>query len=202
MNTKLLRLRAQYILFDIYDLFSFFVFVFGLVLLVRFFVFNPFTVVGASMQPNFTEWDFIVVDKITPRFGELERGDVIVFVPPQETVAYIKRIVGIPWETVWIKDDHIYICQWLYDKVSEAENCELLPEEYIPENFKTLAGSKKEAIFPVDEEWFFVAGDNRSNSSDSRVCFKNCYEWASYLVKTENMIGRVAFRLYPDISWF
>lgn len=55
MNKKLLVMRLQYILFDIYDLFSFFVFVFGLVLLVRFFVFNPFTVVGASMQPNFTE---------------------------------------------------------------------------------------------------------------------------------------------------
>ena len=195
-------MRLQYILFDIYDLFSFFVFVFGLVLLVRFFVFNPFTVVGASMQPNFTEWDFIVVDKITPRFGELDRGDVIVFVPPNESVAYIKRIIWIPGETVMIKDESIYICAGLYDKISQAENCELLPEEYIPNDFKTLAWNKKEAIFPVNEDGFFVAGDNRENSSDSRVCFKSCYEWAPYLVKDENMIWKVAFRLYPDVSKF
>jgi signal peptidase I len=54
---------------------------------------NPYSVVGASMFPTFQESDFIVVDKITPRFGQLHRGDVIVFVPPGKTIPYIKRII-------------------------------------------------------------------------------------------------------------
>ncbi|HCY21572.1 TPA: signal peptidase I [Patescibacteria group bacterium] len=64
-----------------------------MVLFVRFFIANPYTVVGASMAPTFQENDFIIVDKITPRFGELARGDIIVFVPPGKTVPYIKRVV-------------------------------------------------------------------------------------------------------------
>ncbi|MBU0626208.1 signal peptidase I [Patescibacteria group bacterium] len=62
-------------------------------LFIRFFVANPYTVVGASMHPTFEENDFIVVDKITPRFGELSRGDIIVFVPPGKNIPYIKRVV-------------------------------------------------------------------------------------------------------------
>ncbi|MEI8092498.1 MAG: signal peptidase I [bacterium] len=59
----------------------------------RFFVANPYTVVGASMAPTFAENDFIVVDKVTPRFGNLQRGDVIVFVPPGKSIPYIKRVI-------------------------------------------------------------------------------------------------------------
>jgi signal peptidase I len=84
------------VVFDLFDMLSFLVFVGGIVLFVRFFIANPYTVVGASMAPTFEESDFIIVDKITPRFGELTRGDIIVFVPPGKTVPYIKRIIGLP----------------------------------------------------------------------------------------------------------
>ena len=77
-----LKKKLLEILFDVFDMISFLVFVGGIVLFIRFFVANPYTVVGASMYPTFEESDFIVVDKITPRFAELKRGDVIVFVPP------------------------------------------------------------------------------------------------------------------------
>ncbi|HBB04861.1 TPA: signal peptidase I [Patescibacteria group bacterium] len=90
------KMKLRYFLLDLFDMISFLVFVGGIVLFVRFFVANPYTVVGASMSPTFEENDFIIVDKITPRFNDLKRGDVIVFVPPGKTIPYIKRIVGIP----------------------------------------------------------------------------------------------------------
>jgi signal peptidase I len=65
-------------------------------LFIRFFIANPYTVVGESMAPTFEENDFIIVDKITPRFGQFQRGDVVVFVPPGKTVPYIKRIIAFP----------------------------------------------------------------------------------------------------------
>lgn len=81
-------------LLDLFDVVAFLVFVGGIVLFIRFFIFNPYSVVGASMEPTFHENDFIIVDKITPRYGELRRGDVIVFVPPGKDIPYIKRVVA------------------------------------------------------------------------------------------------------------
>lgn len=88
--------KIRYFLLDLFDMVSFLVFVGGIVLFIRFFVANPYTVVGASMVPTFQENDFIIVDKITPRFTDLKRGDVIVFVPPGKNIPYIKRIIGVP----------------------------------------------------------------------------------------------------------
>jgi len=102
--------KIQDMAFDLFDMVAFLVFVGGIVLFVRFFIANPYTVVGESMSPTFEENDFIVVDKITPRFGKLQRGDVIVFVPPGKTVPYIKRIIGLPGETVKIHDSKVQIC--------------------------------------------------------------------------------------------
>jgi signal peptidase I len=62
------------------------------------------------MAPTFSENDFIVVDKITPRFGNLKRGDIIVFVPPGKTIPYIKRVIGLPGETVKLIDNAVLIC--------------------------------------------------------------------------------------------
>ena len=84
------------LLLDIFDIISFLIFVTGTVLFTRFFIFNPYTIVGASMEPTFHENDFIIVDKVTPRFGEFQRGDIIVFVPQGKNIPYIKRIVGMP----------------------------------------------------------------------------------------------------------
>jgi signal peptidase I len=60
----------------------------------------PYTVEGASMATNFHDKDFIIVDKITPKYSTLQRGDVVVFVPPGKDIPFIKRIVGMPGETV------------------------------------------------------------------------------------------------------
>jgi len=176
---------------------SFLIFVGGIVLFIRFFVANPYTVVWASMAPTFEESDFIIVDKITPRFSQLERGNVIVFVPPGKTIPYIKRIIGLPGETVKIKSNGVEICT----TNNGIEQCNTLSESY-------LSWVKTEARcgvdeFKIDTGGFFVLGDNRWFSTDSRCCFGlNCYEWSTYEVPFDHIIGKVYLRFFPNFSTF
>lgn len=95
---------------DTFDLIAFLLFVTGLVLFVRFFVFNPYTVIGQSMESTFHENDFIIVDKITPRWGEIKRGDIVVFVPRGKNLPFIKRVIGLPGEWIKLIDGGVYIC--------------------------------------------------------------------------------------------
>lgn len=81
------------LLLELFDLLSYVVFVGGIVFFIRFFLINPFNVVGMSMYPTIHDKDFILVDKISHRFTEYKRGDIIVFVPPQKTDPYVKRII-------------------------------------------------------------------------------------------------------------
>jgi signal peptidase I len=106
----------QYLLVELFDIVSFFIFIVGLLLCIRFFLFNPFTVVGQSMEPTFHENDFIIIDKITPQHDAIvnagdkilpsswsaavsrslpgvKRGDILVFVPPGKDVPFIKRVI-------------------------------------------------------------------------------------------------------------
>lgn len=145
-----IRARFWIIMLDLLDLISFFVFVTGIVLFVRFFVFNPYTVVGSSMEPMFEQGDFIIVDKITPRVGDLKRGDVIVFVPEGKDIPFIKRIVGLPGETVKVHDGKVSVC-------NEAQECTVLDENYLPAGLKTEAKCKlDEFIVPKESESYFV----------------------------------------------
>lgn len=189
--------RLVEILFDIFDMVSFLVFVWGIVLFVRFFVANPYTVVGASMYPTFEENDFIVVDKVTSRFGQLERGDVIVFVPPGKTIPYIKRVAWFPWETIKLKDDGILVC----NIENNVENCEVLDQSYLPEGTRTEARCGL-TDFKITN-WLFVMWDNRWFSTDSRCCFGlDCYSGSSYEVPYENIIWKVYIRFFPNFGMF
>lgn len=78
---------------ELFDLISYIVFVGGIVFFIRFFLVNPFNVVGMSMYPAIHDKDFIIVDKISQRFTEYVRGDMIVFLPPGKTDPYVKRII-------------------------------------------------------------------------------------------------------------
>ncbi len=193
---RLSKWRFKNFLADAFDLLSFLVFVWGIVLFVRFFVANPYTVVWSSMSPTFEENDFIVVDKITPRFGQLERGDIIVFVPPGKSVPYIKRIVWLPWETVKVKDGWVYICD-----SNNLVDCKKLDEDYIPDYVNTEARCGK-TEFKI-ESWFFVLWDNRWFSTDSLCCFGLwCFEWSNYTVPSNYMIWRVYIRIIPSLQVF
>ncbi len=194
-------------MFDVFDLIAFLFFVVWIVLTIRFFIFNPFTVVGQSMEPTFSQWDFIIVDKITPKYGTLERWDILVFVPDGKDVPYIKRIVWLPWETIVIKDGDMFICSEFDQEVVDPKNaknidvswCTKSDESFLKDGTHTLASCKK-SVFPIDNEWLFVAWDNRGHSTDSRCCFwSSCYDWANYQVYDKNIIWKVAVKLYPGM---
>lgn len=185
---------------EAFDLFAFLIFVTGIVLFVRFFIFNPYTVVGQSMEPVFSEGDFIIVDKVSPRLGTFQRGDVIVFVPQGKDVPYIKRVIGLPGEIVRIHENRVYICDW--DQA--LEECMMLDEEaYTMENAETSSERCQKDEFIIDDIWLFVLGDNRWFSTDSLCCFGLwCYEWANFLVYPQDIIGKVAVRLFPQVTTF
>jgi signal peptidase I len=158
------------------------------------------------MMPNFAEKDWIIVEKLSQRFSGLERGEVIVFVAPGKTLPYIKRVIGLPGETVLVKNDSVYICSpdtpaGSLVQTSDGLNCERLEEPYLPQYTSTVATCGKDE-FPVTEG-YFVMGDNRGRTTDSLCCFGiQCYEGANYLVPTSHLIGKAQVRLYPTLTQF
>ncbi len=136
------------------------------------------SVIGSSMEPTLSDGDNLIVDKITYRFREPERFDIIVF-PYQYTknTYYIKRIIGLPGEKVRIDDEgRIYI------------NGEVLKESYGKETIVDAGLAAEEITLGNDE--YFVMGDNRNDSADSRfVSVGN--------IKRQNIMGRAWLRIYP-----
>ncbi len=128
--------------------------------LVRYFLFKPFYVKGQSMEPNFSEHEYLIIDEITYRFREPTRGDVVVFrAPPSATSEkeyYLKRIVGMPGERVKIEDNKVIIYNVDYPQGTIVE------ENYLTES---TIGSM---TVTLGSEQFFVLGDNREASYDSR----------------------------------
>lgn len=159
------------------DLFTLAFLIVVVVIPIRVFVISPFVVDGESMHPTFENLDYLIVDELIYDFSSPERGDVIVFrYPNNPSVFYIKRVIGLPGETVSIANGVISITT-----VSGAH--ETLSEPYITNDDVTYT---KSVTLNPDE--YFVMGDNRPNSSDSRV-------WGP--LPRKNIIGRVDLRLLP-----
>lgn len=141
------------------DLLEVFVTSFAIFLFVYLLVLQPHKIKGNSMEPNYHDGEYLLTDKLTYRFKEPQRGDVIVFKPPvSPDEEYIKRIIGIPGDVISIKSGKYYI------------NGQRLNEDYIPENIYTKGNSflitDTEKSIPTGS--YFVSGDNRESSSDSR----------------------------------
>ena len=127
--------------------------------LVRYFLFKPFYVKGASMEPNFYEREYLIIDELSYRFREPHRGEVIVFRYPENHKEYfLKRIVGLPGERVKVAEGQITIYNSTYPEGVP------IAESYLPKNLLTV-GEKNTVL---GENQFFVLGDNRPNSYDSR----------------------------------
>ena len=145
----------------------------AVVLLIRTFVVQPFYVRGASMEPNFEDGEYLIINEIDYRLEEPQRGDVIVFRYPLDPSEYfIKRIVGLPGDVIEIDRGQITI------------NGKKMEEPYLDLYLETYG--KVHISLGPDE--FYVLGDNRSASSDSR-------RWG--VLPRRNIIGKVWLRGWP-----
>lgn len=149
----------------------------AIVLPIRFFVAEPFIVSGASMEPTFKTGEYLIVDQLSYRLEAPKRGEVIIFHYPQDTSKYfIKRIVGLPGETVELRGVDIYI------KNKENPNGTKIDQSYI------INTKFDDAVYPLDSGQYFVMGDNRGASSDSRT-------WGP--LPEDLIVGRAFVRLFP-----
>jgi len=143
------------------------------------FLFQPHQVDGRSMEPNFQNAEYILTDKISYRIHPPKRGDVVVFhSPADERVDFIKRIIGVPGDTIKVMGGYIYL------------NGQKLEEQYVNDPGQVLAGRYLREGYEVDVApgQYIVMGDNRLHSSDSR-------EWGP--VTTNGIVGRAFFRYWP-----
>lgn len=146
---------------------------------VRYFVAQPFIVRGASMQPNFDNREYLIIDELSYFFRGPERGEVIVFHYPLDPRQYfIKRIIGLPGDYIEIENNRVLI------RKPGEEQAAVLEESYLGDGVET-AGSITATLGPGD---YFVLGDNRAQSSDSRV-------WGA--LPKRLITGRAVFRAWP-----
>ncbi len=149
----------------------------AIILPVRYFLIQPFVVKGASMEPNFYDSEYLIIDELTFRFRNPERGEIVVFRPPQhDDQYYIKRVIGLPGETIEIRNGLITIYN------DEYPNGFTLEESYITE----VTEGRDRRTLAADE--YYLLGDNRDASLDSR------YFGA---VNIDEFIGRVWVRGLP-----
>jgi signal peptidase I len=145
--------------------------------IVRYFLFKPFYVKGASMEPNYYDKEYLIVDEITYRFREPERGEVIVFKSPtSEKEYFLKRIIGLPSERVKVEDNKIII----YNE--EHPQGIIIDEKYLTENTPGNIG------ISLGSDEYFVLGDNRDSSMDSR-------RFGS--IKKSDIVGKTWLRGWP-----
>ncbi|HSD98720.1 MAG TPA: signal peptidase I [Patescibacteria group bacterium] len=149
-------------------------------LVIYIFLFRPFQVSGQSMFPNFHDKEYVLTNLITLRLGPIARGDVIVFkAPPDPEKDFIKRIIGVPGDTVMVQGGNVYVNGQQYDESS-----------YLNPSVRTFGGTflKDNDTITVPTGEYFVMGDNRPYSSDSR-------EWG--FVPAGNIIGKSFFVYWP-----
>ncbi|WP_438952228.1 signal peptidase I [Porticoccus sp.] len=174
-----------------------------LVFVLRSFLFEPFQIPSGSMIPTLKVGDFILVNKFTygirlPVIGtkiipinEPMRGDVMVFFPPEDDRYFIKRVVGLPGDEIRLRDNILYINGLLSNQVSLPESAEDSRFELVSEDLNGVVHSVqknkiagplgKNYVITVPDNHYFMMGDNRDNSSDSRV-------WGP--VPEENIVGK------------
>ena len=149
-------------------------------LVIYIFLFRPFQVSGDSMYPTFKNGEYILTNLISLRTNGLQRGDVIVFqAPPDAEKDFIKRVIGLPGDTIELKSGFVYL------------NGKKLDESaYLHSDVRTYGGAflKDNEPFTVPADNYFVMGDNRPFSSDSR-------EWG--LLTRSKVIGKSFFVYWP-----
>lgn len=161
------------------DILSFALIALLIVVPIRWFVAQPFIVRGASMEPTFHTGEYLVVDQLTYHFEEPERGDVIIMkYPKDESVYFIKRIIGLPGETVELNGTKVIVHRGVgLEPIT-------LDQSYVPAD----ENRPEYATYTLGPDEYFVMGDNRNESSDSRV-------WGT--LPRKDIVGRALVRLFP-----
>jgi signal peptidase I len=176
-------------------------------LLIYLFIFQVSVVDGPSMEPTFNNGDRLVIDKLTYRFSNPERFDIIVFETvdrdklPRMPRDYIKRVIGLPNEVVEFHDGVVWVRQ------SPGAPAERLQEPYGITDAETLGGNARGQSFLIPSGYYLVLGDNRSGSKDSRVkqgpggSYGNAHYETLGLVPAGQIKGVVRLRLWPWKRW-
>lgn len=164
----------------IFEFFIIIIISLAIVLPVRFFLVQPFFVKGSSMEPNFANGEYLIINELIYRIDSPQRGEVVVFKYPSDPRQYyIKRIIGLSGETIEIRDGYLKI----YNQAK--------PEGFILDESKYLSPSEKtpgEYKITLKDDEYFVLGDNRIASFDSR-------RWGP--LPKEYIIGRAWLRAWP-----
>ena len=146
----------------------------GLALVIIVFLYQPVKVEGTSMAPLLSDQERIFINKFVYRFEPIERGDVVVFwYPLDRSKSFIKRVIGLPGETVEIRQGAVYV------------DGKLIPEPYVPSQYEDLSDF---ALVHVPKDSYFVMGDHRISSNDSRVFGP---------VESRYIYGRAVFAYWP-----
>ena len=166
----------------IWEVIKFFILAVIIVFPIRMFIAQPFIVEGRSMDPAFATGQYLIVDELSYRFSEPERGDVIILKYPVDPKKYfIKRVVGLPSEKIVIDGNTVRI----YNNSNPIP--EELVEPYVIHEASPDRNFKYEEI-QLDDDEYFVMGDNRGASSDSR-------DWGP--LQEKFVVGRALVRLFP-----
>lgn len=164
---------------DLLDILKIVVFAFVLSILLNKFVITTSTVISGSMENTIMTGDKIIANRLSYLFNEPKRFDIIVFhFPDNEEDIYLKRIIGLPGDKIEIKDGKVFI----------NDSIEPLAEDYLHEEMKGSFGP-----YNVPEDSYFLLGDNRNSSTDSR-------EWENTYLKKDKIIGKAFLRYYPIIK--
>jgi len=134
-----------------------------ILLFIRAFIAEPGRVNGRSMELTFLDEDFFVVNKFTLLFREPRRGDIVQFVDQKDKSVVIKRVIGLPGEKLSIKGGRVFLLQQNREWVE-------LQESYLAPGIKTYSETQQDTVYlPVPEHSYFLMGDNRPMSGDSRI---------------------------------
>jgi len=157
----------------------------AIILPIRFFLVQPFYVRGASMEPTFHDYQYLLIDEISYRFSDPQRGDIVVFHYPEDpSQFFIKRVIGLPGETVSLEDGDVVITP-----ASPAASI-VLHEPYLSDSLETNCLKQYSCTLPMTlgSDQYLVMGDNRNASFDSRYFGP---------VTKEGIVGKVWLRVWP-----
>lgn len=154
----------------------------AIILPIRYFLVQPFYVKGASMEPNFVDHDYLLIDEISFRLRSPERGEVAVFRYPRDRRQFfIKRVIGLPNENILVKDGQVWV------SIGDGQPTPLV-EPYLAPGLSTHG----QIDISLGENEYFLLGDNRSSSLDSR---------SFGAARFDDLVGRVWLRGWPIDRW-